>query len=285
MLAAQSRIATRPRSRNDGPIRAFCRASSSTVHYAFSGVWSLAPPLRLRGRIGVFHRRAAPPHRPSPGHNLLRVLAHSLLRTPGFALSGRGRLPQSVAFPSSRTTPLTLRHLLRLLGPRAGSPPWRHRFPSASCRVSPSTLRGPLHLLGQSGGFQAATTGLLGDPKNKVFMTIVPEAIDALQLLNSRCVLKHAIRECIRRWKTDAVGATLARSRRRKGRQTLGWECLFGKCFRGFFFCLASLWFPRLLLLLCTRALPLSSCCCPVGWLMLLPSCVAYTNSGRKGAI
>ena len=172
------------------------------------------------------------------GPPLLRVLAHSLLRTPGFALSGRGRLPQSVAFPSSRTTPLTPRHLLRLLGPRAGSPPWRHRSPSASCRVSPSTLRGPPHLLGHSGGFQAATTGLLGDPKNKVFMTIVPEAIDALQLLNSRCVLKHAVRECIRRWKTDAVGATLARSRRRKGRQTLGWECLLGKCFRGF----SSVW-------------------------------------------
>ena len=31
-----------------------------------------------------------------------------------------------------------------------------------------------------------------------------------------------------------------------------------------------SLWF-LLLLLLCMRALPLSSCCCPVGWLMLFP--------------
>ena len=96
---------------------------------AFSGVWSLAPPLRLRGRTGVFHRRAAPPHSPTPGHPLLRVLAHSFLRPPGFALSGRGRLPQSVAFPSSRTTPLAQRHLVCLLGPRAGSPPWRHRSP------------------------------------------------------------------------------------------------------------------------------------------------------------
>ena len=125
--------------------------------------------------------------------------------------------------------------------PRAGSPPWRHRSPSASCRVSPSALRGLLHLLGQSGGFQAATTVLLGDPKNKEFMTIVTEAIDELQLLNRRRVLKRAIRECIRRWKTDAVGATLARSSRRKGRQTLGWECLLGKCFRGIFllYCMA----------------------------------------------
>ena len=39
-------------------------------------------------------------------------------------------------------------------------------------------------------------------------MTIVPEATDELQLLNCRRVLKRAIRECIRRWKTDAVGAT-----------------------------------------------------------------------------
>ena len=198
------------------------------------------------------------------GTPLLRVLAHSFLRPPGFALSGRGRLPQSVAFPSSRTTPLTLRHLLCLLGPQAGSPPWRHRSPSASCRVSPSTLRGLLHLLEQSSGFQAATTGLFGDPKNKEFMTIVPEAIDELQLLNRRRVLKRAIRECIRRWKTDAVGATLARSSRRKGRQTLGWECLLGKCFREFSFCIAwlsSLYCVRGLFLCLPVAVPLVGYC------------------------
>ena len=65
-----------------GPyIRAFCRASSSSVHYAFSGVWSLAPPLRLRVRTGVFHRRAAPSHRPSLGRPLLpRFVLLSLLR-------------------------------------------------------------------------------------------------------------------------------------------------------------------------------------------------------------
>ena len=51
--------------------RAFCRASSSSVHCAFSGVWSLAPPLRLRGPSRCVHSRAAPPHRPSLGRPLL----------------------------------------------------------------------------------------------------------------------------------------------------------------------------------------------------------------------
>ena len=124
--------------------------------------------------------------------------------------------PVSVAFPPSRTTSLTLRHLLRLLGPRAGSPPRRHWSPSASCRVSPSTLRCLLHLLGQSGGFQAAVTGLLNDPKNKVCWIIIFEAMDVLPLLNSSRVLKHSIRECVRRGKSAAVGATLARRCHRK---------------------------------------------------------------------
>ena len=221
---------------------------------------------------------------PNSGAPLLRVLAHSLLRTPGFALSGRGRLPQSVAFPSSRTTPLTLRHLLRLLGPRAGSPPWRHRSPSASCRVSPSTLRGLLHLLGQSGGFQAATTGLLGDPKNKVFMTIVPEAIDALQLLNSRCVLKQEMenrcRGCDPGTKPSPEGATDTRM------GVSSWEvfsCIF--LLSGFSLVSSPPAFivyagSSCIFLLLSRWLVNALSVLLVVW-----TCVAYTNSGRKGAI
>ena len=80
-------------------IRAFCRASSSSVHYAFSGVWSLAPPLRLRGRAGVFLRRAAPPHRPSLGRPLLprfeflSLLRRSCPRRVSTAGLGSSRLP------------------------------------------------------------------------------------------------------------------------------------------------------------------------------------------------
>ena len=266
-------------------IRAFCRASSSSVHYAFSGVWSLAPPLRLQGRAGVFHRRAAPPHRPTPGHTLLRGLARSFLRPPGFALSGRGRQPLSVAFPSSRTTPLALRHRLHLLGPRAGSLPRRHRSSSAPSRVSPCTLRGLLHLSGRSGGFQAAKTGLLDNPKNKVFLTIISEAIDALLLLNSSRVLKHSIRECIRRGKTAAVGATLARRCHKKDRHS---DVTLWDAFSGIFPVSRSVPFPSFPAFLYAGSfqivlswsrwslLPLSV---PfVAWTRL-----THTNSGQRG--
>ena len=213
-----------------------------------------APPLRLRGP-----NRCVPPScgttAPSNSGAPLPASSSALPLTSSRFRPFRARPPATVCgFPffanyaTYASSPAT--------SSGAGSPPWRQQSPSASSRVSPSTLRCLLHLPGQSGGFQAALTGLLGDPKDKGFMTIVPEAIDALQLLNSRRVLKHTIRECIRRWKTAAEPVA---------------GCLLGKCFRGFSFCPGWLCFPRLLPLFCSRAPPLSSCWCHVGQILLFP--------------
>ena len=81
----------------------------------------LAPPLRLRGRAGVFHRRAAPPHRPSLGRPLLPrfVLLSSLRRS----CPRRGfdrRLGLFQASPSSWTSWSTLPRRARLLGLSGG---------------------------------------------------------------------------------------------------------------------------------------------------------------------
>ena len=56
-------------------IRASESIASSSLHYAFSGVSSPAPP--LQGRIGVFHHRAAPPHRPVQASPSLRTISRS----------------------------------------------------------------------------------------------------------------------------------------------------------------------------------------------------------------
>ena len=119
-----------------------------------------------------------------------------------------------------------------LVGPRAGSHPWRHRSPSPPSRVSLFTLRGLLQVRGLSGGFQAAATELLSDPTDEVCWIIVPEGMDVLQFLDSSSVLMHSIREYIQRKKSAAVGATLVRRCRRRDELALGWESLGGRFFR-----------------------------------------------------
>ena len=53
-----------------------------------------------------------------------------------------------------------------------------------------------------------------------------------LQFLDSSSVLMHSIRECIRRKKSAAVGATLARRCPGWDELALGWESLGGRFFR-----------------------------------------------------
>ena len=64
-------------------VRATESTASSSLHYAFSGVSSPAPP--LQGRIGLFRRRAAPPHRPvraSPSSRTSSWVLHVLQASP-----------------------------------------------------------------------------------------------------------------------------------------------------------------------------------------------------------
>ena len=156
---------------------------------------------------------------------------------------------------------------------------------------SPSTLRGLLHLLGQSGGFQAATTGLLGDPKNKEFMTIVPEAIDELQLLNRRRVfeacnsrvhpeMENRCRGCDPGTEQSPEGATDTRM------GVSAWEV-----FSGIFllYCLALVSSPPAFIVYAGSSsvfLLLSRwSVTALSVLLVVWTCAAYTNSGRKGAI
>ena len=52
--------------------------------------------------------------------------------------------------------------------------------------------------------------GLLGDPKDKVFLIIIPEAADTPQLLNSRGFFKTCNSRVHPERKMAAVGTTLA---------------------------------------------------------------------------
>ena len=83
--------------------------ASSSLHYAFSGVTSPAPA--LQGRIGLFHRRAAPPHRPVRASPSSRTSSRSSTSSRPRPVR-RGRWPLSVALPSSRRTSSTLRQRL-----------------------------------------------------------------------------------------------------------------------------------------------------------------------------
>ena len=55
------------------------------------------------------------------------------------------------ALPSSGTLAFALRHRVHVLGPRAGSLPWRFSPPSAPSRACPFTLRGLLPVPGLLG--------------------------------------------------------------------------------------------------------------------------------------
>ena len=187
------------------------------MHDAFSGVWSLAPPLRLRGRAGVFHRRAAPPHSP--------VQASLSAGTSTF------RLTSSWPNHVRDHPPATLCGSPFFVEPRAGSPPWRFRSPSPPSRVCPFTLRGLLQVRGlvDSSLRQRGSSAI---PLTRCSGSLSSVGMDVLQFLDSSSVLMHSIRECIRRKKSAAVGATLARRCPGWDELTLGWESLAGRFFR-----------------------------------------------------
>ena len=105
-------------------------------------------------------KSAAPP---SP-RTCVIVLSPQVVLTP--SLDCRPGLFQ--ALPSSGILSFTLHHRVHVPGPRAGPP-----------RGDFLPVPGPL------GGFQAAATRLLDDPKSKVYRFVISGTTDALQLNNS----------------------------------------------------------------------------------------------------
>ena len=107
-------------------IRAAATSSRSVAHYAIGGVWSCAPPLRPRGRPGVFHRRAAPPHhrtaqvRGTPFFHVYCCSPYSTGRTragsrlPAWALPGFPFVLDYLVYASSAST--STRAVQRTLG-------------------------------------------------------------------------------------------------------------------------------------------------------------------------
>ena len=100
---------------------AYANSVYELIHYAFGGVCCeqglcLCPPLRLRGRIGVFRRRQGPSSLPVPGQSLLARLAVRgyLLRgdtscrgsPPADRLSAGSTLPSSLSISSFSCSPI-----------------------------------------------------------------------------------------------------------------------------------------------------------------------------------
>ena len=150
-------------------IRASPTSSRFLVHYALGGVRSLTPTLRLRCRLGVFHRRAAPlrsPVRARPSSRSSFLLIYVLQAVP---LPGVGRQPtlRLALLPEV----LHIRFVIpyKFSGCGLGLPPRRSWISALLSHSISFTLLRLLCLPGSPGGFQVATTGKTKSIIVKVF--------------------------------------------------------------------------------------------------------------------